>query len=126
MNQLFFYLAACQSQDRTTTTTTVPPIQSVAPPAGFHSNSVASVQPSPSSAQTSTRASVAMGCAAASLTPPNVSAASLEGDVLSRTVPVLCAASSAATAVSNNAAPPCRGDKDGKVRVLTGKTQTNS
>lgn len=41
-----------------------------------------------------------MGCAAASLTPPNVSAASLEEDVL--------------RPLAVNIAPPCRLDKDGK------------
>lgn len=60
-----------------------------------------------------------MGCAAASLTPPNVSAASLEGDAL-RPVPVLAVAhgpgsGSALNPTSNSAAPPCRLDKDVKV-----------
>lgn len=62
-----------------------------------------------------------MGCAAASLTPPNVSAASLEGDAF-RPVPVLgvpvgpanSAALSAAAAASG-AALACRLDKDVKV-----------
>lgn len=60
-----------------------------------------------------------MGCAAASLTPPNVSAASLDGDAL-RPVPVLAMPvgpgnSSALNSTSNNAVLSCRLDKDAKV-----------
>uniref|UniRef100_A0A7N6AA46 E3 ubiquitin-protein ligase SH3RF1 n=1 Tax=Anabas testudineus TaxID=64144 RepID=A0A7N6AA46_ANATE len=60
----------------------------------------------------------AMGCAAASLTPPNVSAASLDGDAL-RSVPVLTVPvgpgnSPALIAMSNNSALACRLDKDVK------------
>lgn len=58
-----------------------------------------------------------MGCAASSLTPPNVSATSLEGDAL-RPVPVLTVGpvnSSALNPASHSAALACRLDKDIKV-----------
>lgn len=58
-----------------------------------------------------------MGCAAASLTPPNVSAASLEGETV-RSVPVLTVGpvnSSAFNPVPNSMALACRLDKDIKV-----------
>lgn len=58
-----------------------------------------------------------MGCAAASLTPPNVSAASLEVEAV-RPVPLLTVGpvnSSALNHVSNSMAPACRLDKDIKV-----------
>lgn len=63
-----------------------------------------------------------MSCAAASLTPPNVSAASLEADAL-RPVPVLAVpvgpGNNAALGPSfSSAAPGCRLDKDVKVRYL--------
>ncbi|XP_041862362.1 E3 ubiquitin-protein ligase SH3RF1 isoform X2 [Melanotaenia boesemani] len=75
-------------------------------------------QPSSSAAQGCTRVGVAMGCAAVSLTPPNMSAASLECDVL-RPVPVLALSggpgnNGALNPTSNNAALACRLDKDGK------------
>nr|XP_033477714.1 E3 ubiquitin-protein ligase SH3RF1 isoform X2 [Epinephelus lanceolatus] len=82
-------------------------------------NAVRTVCPQPSSnpAQCCTRAGVAMGCAAASLTPPNVSAASLEGDAL-RPVAVLTVPgsgnSSALNSTSNSTALACRLDKDVK------------
>ncbi|XP_051232749.1 E3 ubiquitin-protein ligase SH3RF1 isoform X2 [Dicentrarchus labrax] len=74
-------------------------------------------QPSSGPAQGCTRAGVAMGCAAASLTPPNVSAASLEGEAL-RPVPILTVPvgpmNSALNPTSNSTALACRLDKDVK------------
>lgn len=57
-----------------------------------------------------------MGCAAASLTPPNVSAASLEGDALRTVVPVNSSA-------ANSTALVCRLDKDIKVTFLLNYTE---
>lgn len=57
-----------------------------------------------------------MGCAAASLTPPNVSAASLEGDALRTVVPVNSSA-------ANSTALACRLDKDIKVTFLLNYTE---
>lgn len=57
-----------------------------------------------------------MGCAAASLTPPNVSAASLEGDAPRTVGPVNSSA-------SNSAALASRLDKDIKVTCLLSCTQ---
>ncbi|XP_065812235.1 E3 ubiquitin-protein ligase SH3RF1 isoform X2 [Labrus bergylta] len=104
--------AACHSQDRPTAAVT--PIQSATPVAYLPHLAVCS-QPSSCPAQGCSRAGVAMGCAAASLTPPNVSAASLEGDGL-RPVPVLAAPvnSSGLNPASNSAALACRLDKDVK------------
>ncbi|XP_037105909.1 E3 ubiquitin-protein ligase SH3RF1 [Syngnathus acus] len=95
--------AACHGQDRPTTA--VPAIQS-APAGTYLPHLTACSQPSPGPAQGCARASVALGCAAASLTPPNVSAASLDGDTL-RPVPVL-----AGNASALSAALACRLDKD--------------
>ena len=122
MSLIFSFLpfaAACHSQDRPTAAVT--PIQSGTPVAYLPHLAVCP-QPSPSPAQGCTRAGVTMGCAAASLTPPNVSAASLEGDAL-RPVPVLTVPvgpgnGSAFNPVSNNAAFACRLDKDVKVRFF--------
>uniref|UniRef100_A0A671WH98 E3 ubiquitin-protein ligase SH3RF1 n=1 Tax=Sparus aurata TaxID=8175 RepID=A0A671WH98_SPAAU len=91
--------AACHSQDRPTAAVT--PIQS-ATPVTYLPHLAVCPPPSNSSAQGCSRAGVAMGCAAASLTPPNVSAASLDGDAL-RPVPILTV-----TALA------CRMDKDVK------------
>ncbi|XP_068599819.1 E3 ubiquitin-protein ligase SH3RF1 [Brachionichthys hirsutus] len=77
--------AACHSQDRPTAAVT--PLQSAAA-VTFLPHLAVCPQPSSGPAQGCTRAGVAMGCAAASLTPPNVSAACLEGDAL-RPVPIL-------------------------------------
>ncbi|XP_012716635.1 E3 ubiquitin-protein ligase SH3RF1 [Fundulus heteroclitus] len=96
--------AACHSQDRPTAAVT--PIQSVT----YLPHGAICPQSSSNSAQGCSRAGVAMGCAAASLTPPNVSAASLEGDAL-RPVP---AGSNAGSNPSSNAALACRTDKDVK------------
>nr|XP_020459190.1 E3 ubiquitin-protein ligase SH3RF1 isoform X2 [Monopterus albus] len=102
--------ASCHNQDRPTAAVT--PIQSAAPVTYLPHLAVCQ-QPFSNSAQGCTRAGVAMGCAAASLTPPNVSAASLEGDAL-RPVPVGPGNSSALNPMSNSAALPCRLDKDVK------------
>ncbi|XP_034387346.1 E3 ubiquitin-protein ligase SH3RF1 [Cyclopterus lumpus] len=69
--------AACHGQDR--------PAASATPSAGpatYLPHLAVCPQPSSGPAQCCSRAGAAMGCAAASLTPPNVSAASLEGDAL--------------------------------------------
>lgn len=108
--------AACHSQDRPTAAVT--PIQS-ATPVSYLPHLAVCPQPSSGAAQGCTRAGVAMGCAAASLTPPNVSAASLDGDALRSvpvlTVPVVPGNSSALNAMSNSLALACRLDKDVKV-----------
>lgn len=116
---ILFYLpfpAACHSQDRPTAAVT--PIQS-ATPVTYLPHLAVCPQPSNSPAQGCTRAGVAMGCAAASLTPPNVSAASLDSDAL-RPVPILTVPvgpvnSSALIPAANSTALACRMDKDGKV-----------
>lgn len=97
--------AACHSQDRPTAAVT--PIQS-ATAVAYLPHLTVCPQPSSNPAQCCTRAGVAMGCAAASLTPPNVSAASLEGDAL-RPVAVLTVPGS-----GNSSALACRLDKDAK------------
>lgn len=68
--------AACHSQDRPTAAVT--PMQS-ATPVTYHAHLAIGLPPPPSS---SGRTGGAMGCAASSLTPPNVSAASLDTDGL--------------------------------------------
>lgn len=69
-------------------------------------------------AQGCVRAGVALGCAAASLTPPNVSAASLDRDALrpvaDLTMPV---APGNGNLTSINSSLACRLDKDGKVGI---------
>uniref|UniRef100_A0A8C7CML9 E3 ubiquitin-protein ligase SH3RF1 n=1 Tax=Oncorhynchus kisutch TaxID=8019 RepID=A0A8C7CML9_ONCKI len=104
--------AACHSQDRPTAAVT--PIQSqtsVAYLAVCQSQTCSSSNP----AQGCVRAGVALGCAAASLTPPNVSAASLDGDAL-RQVAVLTmpVAPGNGNSMSANSSLACRLDKDGK------------
>ncbi|XP_075943420.1 E3 ubiquitin-protein ligase SH3RF1 [Anarhichas minor] len=101
--------AACHSQDRPTAAVT--PIQS-ATPVTYLPHLVLCPQPSSSGpAQCCSRAGAAMGCAAASLTPPNVSAASLEGDALR---PGAVLAGSGNNPTSNSSALACRLDKDVK------------
>ncbi|XP_073332638.1 E3 ubiquitin-protein ligase SH3RF1 isoform X2 [Pagrus major] len=105
--------AACHSQDRPTAAVT--PIQS-ATPVTYLPHLTVCPQPSNSPAQGCTRAGVAMGCAAASLTPPNVSAASLDSDAL-RPVPILTVPvgpvnNSALIPAANSTALACRMDKD--------------
>ncbi|MEQ2180857.1 hypothetical protein GOODEAATRI_005628 [Goodea atripinnis] len=94
--------AACHSQDRPTAAVT--PIQSVT----YFPHSAICSQSSTNPAQGCSRVGVAMGCAAASLTPPNVSAASLDGDALR---PV---GNNTALNSSSNTALTCRLDKDVK------------
>lgn len=105
-----FFSAVCHSQDRPTAAVT--PILSAATVSYLPHLAVCS-QTSSGPGQGCTRAGVAMGCAAASLTPPNVSAASLEGDAL-RPVPLLTVGSVNSSA-SNSTALTCRLDKDNKV-----------
>jgi len=110
------FAAACHSQDRPTAAVT--PIQS-ATPVTYLPHLAVCPQPSSSPAQGCARIGVAMSCAAVSLTPPNVSAASLEGDIL-RPVPVLAVPvgsgnNAALHSSSNNAVLACRLDKDSKV-----------
>ncbi|XP_032381757.1 E3 ubiquitin-protein ligase SH3RF1 [Etheostoma spectabile] len=122
--------AAGHSQDRPTAAVT--PIQS-ATPVTYLPHLTVCPQPSSNPAQCCSRAGVAMGCAAASLTPPNVSAASLEGDAL-RPVAVFTVPgsgnSSALNSTSNNAALACRLDKDikrekkGLLKMLSNKKKS--
>lgn len=107
-----FFPAVCHSQDRPTAAVT--PILSAATVTYLPHLAVCS-QPSSGPAQGCARLGAAMGCAAASLTPPNVSAASLEGDAL-RTAGVNSSASS-------SAALACRLDKDSKVALLLSYTK---
>ncbi|XP_054644571.1 E3 ubiquitin-protein ligase SH3RF1 isoform X2 [Dunckerocampus dactyliophorus] len=125
--------AANHSQDRPTAAVT--PIQSGPPGAYLPHLSACPQQPPPGPAQGCARVGVALGCAAASLTPPNVSAASLEGGDLSRPVPVLAvpAGSGNASALSSaGAAPACRPDKDTKrekkslLKLLSNKKKSRS
>ncbi|XP_057697869.1 E3 ubiquitin-protein ligase SH3RF1 [Corythoichthys intestinalis] len=90
--------AACHGQERPTAA--IPPVHLGACP-----------QPSAGPAQGCARAAAALGCAAASLTPPNVSAASLEGEGL-RPVPILTGNGAALNAAATSAALASRLDKD--------------
>uniref|UniRef100_A0A8C7DSR2 E3 ubiquitin-protein ligase SH3RF1 n=1 Tax=Oncorhynchus kisutch TaxID=8019 RepID=A0A8C7DSR2_ONCKI len=105
--------AACHSQDRPTAAVT--PIQSQTSVAYLPHLAVCQSQPSSNPAQGCVRAGVALGCASASLTPPNVSAASLDRDVLrpvaDLTMPV---APGNSNSTSANSSLACRLDKDGK------------
>ncbi|KAK6308901.1 hypothetical protein J4Q44_G00203640 [Coregonus suidteri] len=106
--------AACHSQDRPTAAVT--PIQSqtsVAYLAVCQSQTCSSSSSNP--AQGCVRAGVALGCAATSLTPPNVSATSLDGDAL-RPVAVLTmpVTPGNGSSTSANSSLACRLDKDGK------------
>lgn len=105
--------AAAHSQERPTAAVT--PVQS-ATPVAYIPHLTVYPQPSSNAVLGCNRAGVALGCAAASLTPPNVSAASLEGDAL-RPMPVLTVPgnSSALNSAPNNAALSSRLDKDSKV-----------
>ncbi|XP_029282121.1 LOW QUALITY PROTEIN: serine/threonine-protein kinase Nek1 [Cottoperca gobio] len=98
--------AACHGQDRPTAAVT--PIQSAGT---YLPHLTVCPQPSSSPAQCCTRAGVAMGCAAASLTPPNVSAASLEGDGLR---PLVLTMPGSGSQQPNSSALACRLDKDVK------------
>ncbi|CDQ73258.1 unnamed protein product [Oncorhynchus mykiss] len=105
--------AACHSQDRPTAAVT--PIQSQTSVAYLPHLAVCQSQPSSNPAQGCVRAGVALGCASASLTPPNVSAASLDRDALrpvaDLTMPV---APGNSNSTSANSSLACRLDKDGK------------
>lgn len=89
--------AACQSQDRPTAAVT--PIQS-ATPATYIPHLAVCSQP-PSSTQGCTWAGAAMACAVASLTPPNVSAASLETGAV-RPIPLLTVPVAPGTNLTSN------------------------
>ncbi|KAM6938716.1 E3 ubiquitin-protein ligase SH3RF1 [Lycodopsis pacificus] len=101
--------AACHGQDRPTAAVT--PIQSATPVPYLPHLVLCPPPPSSGPAQCCSRAGAAMGCAAASLTPPNVSAASLEGDALR---PGAVLAGSGNNPSSNSSALACRLDKDVK------------
>nr|XP_057930399.1 E3 ubiquitin-protein ligase SH3RF1 [Doryrhamphus excisus] len=126
--------AASHSQDRPTAAVT--PIQSPSPGAYFPHPSACPEQPPLGPAQGGARTGVALGCAAASLTPPNVSAASLEGGDASRLVPVVLSApagvGNASALNSAGAAPTCRPDKDTKrekkslLKLLSNKKKSRS
>ncbi|KAG1964326.1 E3 ubiquitin-protein ligase SH3RF2 [Pimephales promelas] len=110
--------AVSHSQDRPTAAVT--PIQSHNSVAYLPSTAVI-LQASPvlgsSPGSSSARIGVAMGCAAASLTPPNVSAASLDGDVM-RPVSVVALpvnpGSTKSLGGASNQGVACRLDKDSK------------
>uniref|UniRef100_A0A8B9LC12 E3 ubiquitin-protein ligase SH3RF1 n=1 Tax=Astyanax mexicanus TaxID=7994 RepID=A0A8B9LC12_ASTMX len=110
----------CHNQDRPTAAVT--PIQSQNPlPFLPHLAVCPQLSPSPGSVPTSNPASrmgVAMGCAAASLTPPNVSAASLEVDTLRPAamvaLPVAPGNAKPMGAAAANQTAACRLDKDCK------------
>ncbi|XP_062857956.1 E3 ubiquitin-protein ligase SH3RF1 isoform X2 [Trichomycterus rosablanca] len=112
---------ACHNQDRPTAAVT--PIQSqnamaflphlaVCPPQSSGQIPISTSNPA------SNRMGVALGCAAASLTPPNISAASLEVDGLRSTtmvaLPVATVNGKPLGATATNLAPACRLDKDSK------------
>ncbi|XP_036438241.1 E3 ubiquitin-protein ligase SH3RF1 [Colossoma macropomum] len=112
----------CHSQDRPTAAVT--PIQSQNAMA-FPPHLAVCPQPSlgpgsasgPTSNPASNRIGVAMGCAAASLTPPNVSAASLEVDAMRPTMvalPVGPGNTKPLGATATNQTAACRLDKDCK------------
>ncbi|KAM6963193.1 E3 ubiquitin-protein ligase SH3RF1 [Aplochiton taeniatus] len=103
--------AACHSQDRPTAAVT--PIQSQ-PPVAYLPHLAVCSQASSTPAQGCARSGVAMGCAAASLTPPNVSAASLEGDVLRPVAILTLPSGNGFNGASANPALACRLDKDSK------------
>ncbi|MCJ8749984.1 hypothetical protein PDJAM_G00193820 [Pangasius djambal] len=111
--------AVCHNQDRPTAAVT--PIQSQNAVA-FLPHLAVCPQPSPGSVSasnpTSSRIGVAMGCAAASLTPPNISAASLEVDGMRPTamvsLPVAPGNAKPLGATAANQAPACKLDKDFK------------
>lgn len=101
------FTAACHSQDRPTAAVT--PMQA-ATPVTYLPHLAVCPQPSSAPPQGCTRAGAAMGCAASSLTPPNVSAASLD---------VGPGNGSALSAMSNSTALACRLEKDIKVEGVT-------
>ena len=88
---------------------TVPPLQA-APPGAFLAYPAPPPSSGPAHGPSPSRVGVAPGCASASLTPPNVSAASLEADAQRHPV-------GPGNGSLNNAnlALACRLDKDAKV-----------
>ncbi|XP_066533304.1 E3 ubiquitin-protein ligase SH3RF1 isoform X2 [Hoplias malabaricus] len=123
----------CHSQDRPTAAVT--PIQSQNTMA-FMPHLAVCPQPSPgpssgpTSSPVSSRMGVAMGCAAASLTPPNVSAASLEVDAMRQnnmvSLPVNPgnAKNLGATATNQGACrldKDCKREKKGLLKLLSNK-----
>ncbi|XP_036377408.1 E3 ubiquitin-protein ligase SH3RF1 isoform X2 [Megalops cyprinoides] len=104
--------AACQGQERPTAAVT--PIQAQTPVA--YLPHLAPAQPSLALPPGSARTGVALSCAAASLTPPNVSAASLEGEAAPRPVAVLAVPVTPGGITPSGAMPTltCRLDKDKK------------
>lgn len=113
-------LAVCHTQDRPTAAVT--PIQSQNAMA-FLPHLAVCPQPSPgcisASNPTSNRLGAAMGCAATSLTPPNISAASLEVDGMRpnamMSLPVASGNGKPHGATAANQASGCKLDKDCKV-----------
>ncbi|KAI7800280.1 E3 ubiquitin-protein ligase SH3RF1 [Triplophysa rosa] len=107
--------AVCHSQDRPTAA--VMPIQSHNP-MGYHPNTAACLQPSPvlgsSPGSSSGRMVVAMGCAAASLTPPNVNAASLDSDAMRPITVVAIPGNTKSLGAGSNNSAACKLDKDCK------------
>ncbi|XP_043075628.1 E3 ubiquitin-protein ligase SH3RF1-like [Puntigrus tetrazona] len=114
--------AVSHSQDRPTAAVT--PIQSHNPVSYLPSTAVV-LQASPvlgsSPGSSSARVGVAMSCAAASLTPPNVSAASLDSDAMRPVsvvaLPVNHGGTKSLGSASNHGVA-CRLDKDCKVRLV--------
>uniref|UniRef100_A0A3P9J5V1 E3 ubiquitin-protein ligase SH3RF1 n=1 Tax=Oryzias latipes TaxID=8090 RepID=A0A3P9J5V1_ORYLA len=103
--------AACHCQDRPAAAVT--PVHAAAP-VTFLPHLVVCQQSSSNPAQGCARAAAAaMGCAAASLTPPNVSATCLEGET-ARPVPVCPGSGAAVSASFAAAALACRAEKDVK------------
>ncbi|XP_056620970.1 E3 ubiquitin-protein ligase SH3RF1 [Triplophysa dalaica] len=107
--------AVCHSQDRPTAA--VMPIQSHNP-MGYHPNTAVCLQPSPvlssSPGSSSGRMGVAMGCAAASLTPPNVNAASLDSDAMRPITVVAIPGNTKSLGAGSNNGAACKLDKDCK------------
>uniref|UniRef100_A0A8C2CH04 E3 ubiquitin-protein ligase SH3RF1 n=1 Tax=Cyprinus carpio TaxID=7962 RepID=A0A8C2CH04_CYPCA len=107
--------AVCHSQDRPTAA--VMPIQSHNPVSYLPSTAVV-LQASPvlgsSPGSSSARVGVAMSCAAASLTPPNVSAASLDSDAMRPVTVVALPVNPKSLGSASNHGVACRLDKDCK------------
>ncbi|KTG41985.1 hypothetical protein cypCar_00031988 [Cyprinus carpio] len=109
------YMSPVNSQDRPTAA--VMPIQSHNPVSYLPSTAVV-LQASPvlgsSPGSSSARVGVAMGCAAASLTPPNVSAASLDSDAMRPVTVVALPVNPKSLGSALNHGVACRLDKDCK------------
>ncbi|XP_034036436.1 E3 ubiquitin-protein ligase SH3RF1 isoform X2 [Thalassophryne amazonica] len=106
---------ACHSHERPTAAVT--PIQCAAP-VTYLPHLAVCPQPLSGPTQGCARAGLTLGCAAASLTPPNVSAASLDGEAVRPinvlAVPVGMGNGAAVNPASTNAVISCRLDKDVK------------